>query len=419
MIVRFFYNLLWYLATPLIRRYLRKRARLAPAYLDHWDERFGRGFSSPARSPIWIHAVSVGETRAALPLVRALQQRWPDVPLLLTQMTPTGRACAQELFGDGVEIRYLPYDYPGSVRRFFETYRPRFGVLMETELWPNLIRAAHVSGTPIFLANARLSEKSFHGYQRFSWLISPAVRMLTAIAAQTEADALRLEALGARNVQVCGNTKYDFQPPAAQLELGRRWREALGLRRVVVCASTRAGEETLLLQAWKQAAPEALLVLVPRHPERFDEVAGLATGYGFCTGRRSRQELPVAATEVWIGDSMGEMFAYYALADLVFMGGSLLPLGGQNLIEPASIGVPVLMGPSTFNFSDASARAFACGAAIQVADADAMLVCVRELLADDARRTEMARAGQAFSQAHRGASERIVALVSAHLPNDV
>jgi 3-deoxy-D-manno-octulosonic-acid transferase len=416
MIWRFFYSLLWYLATPLIKHYLRKRARQAPDYLDHWDERFGRAQATQKqKQAIWVHAVSVGETRAALPLVRALRERWPDAPLLITQMTPTGRATARTLYGDGVEIRYLPYDYPAAVRRFFAAYKPLFGILMETELWPNLIHAAKESQTPLFLANARLSEKSFNGYRRLPGLMAPAMRALGAVAAQSEGDAARLRALGGEQVVVCGNTKYDFDPPAAQLELGKRWRGAIGSRRVVVCASTRDGEEALILQAWREKTPDALLVLVPRHPERFAAVERLVRECGFHVECRSTAAPPSAAAQVWIGDSMGEMFAYYALADLVFMGGSLLPLGGQNLIEPASIGVPVLMGPSTFNFAEASAHAFAGGAALQVGDAAETVAVIKRLLHDDARRGAMAQAGLTFSRAHRGASARIVDLIATQL----
>ncbi|MBI3146730.1 MAG: 3-deoxy-D-manno-octulosonic acid transferase, partial [Pseudogulbenkiania sp.] len=250
MIWRTLYSGLWPLATPLIRRYLRKRAHKAPAYLEHWDERFGQRVEPAATGAIWVHAVSVGETRAALPLVAALRRRWPEAPLLITQMTPTGRATAEALYPDA-EVRYLPYDYPHAVRTFFEGYRPRFGVLMETELWPNLIHAAHDHGTPLFLANARLSEKSLKGYRKVAWLMAPALRRFRAIAAQTGDDAVRLQQLGADEVSVCGNTKYDFTPPEAALALGELFRARIGARPVLVCASTRDGEEALILDAWR------------------------------------------------------------------------------------------------------------------------------------------------------------------------
>jgi 3-deoxy-D-manno-octulosonic-acid transferase len=415
MIVRRLYSLVWFLALPWIRRYLKKRARQAPAYLEHWDERFGRAVTPISRNAIWVHAVSVGETRAALPLITALKERWPGVPLLVTQMTPTGRATALQLYGDEAEVRYLPYDFPDAVQRFIEVYRPKFGVLMETELWPNLIHAARQAGVPLFLANARLSAKSLKGYRRITWLIRPAVRALTAIAAQSDDDAQRLALLGADRIAVCGNTKYDFTPPQDQLVLGDQFRQLMGRRQVLVCASTRQGEELLILQAWKQQTSDCLLILVPRHPERFNEVGALAQEHGFSVQYRSDGKPVEPSTRVWIGDSMGEMFAYYRAADLVFIGGSLLPLGGQNLIEPASIGIPVLMGPSTFNFSQASRLAFACQAALQVEDASDLVVKVNELLGDPDRRCAMHEAALDFSVAHRGASRRIVEMIATSL----
>lgn len=410
------YSLLWWVATPLIRRYLKKRARKAPAYLQHWDERFGQARLPQATGAIWIHAVSVGETRAALPLIQAIRQRWPDAPLLLTQMTPTGRETACQLYPDA-EVRYLPYDYPGAVRDFLAIWQPRFGVLMETELWPNLLHAARQQGVPVFLANARLSEKSLRGYRRIQGLISPALRDLTAIAVQSQQDAERLQQLGAVSPQVCGNTKYDFTPPAAMAELAAQFRQRIGSRPVFICASTRDGEEQLILQAWQQAeVGNTLLVLVPRHPERFDSVAAQAQGMGFAVQRRSDNSNIAAHTSIWLGDSMGELFAYYGCADVAFVGGSLQPLGGQNLIEPASLGLPVLFGPSMFNFSQASELALQAGAALQVADADALVQQALGLLQDEARRQQMHRAALVFTAAHRGASQRIVQLLQAHLP---
>ncbi|WP_028535051.1 lipid IV(A) 3-deoxy-D-manno-octulosonic acid transferase [Paludibacterium yongneupense] len=416
MIARGLYGLLWYAATPLIKRYLKKRARRAPAYLEHWEERFRGDGPAASQGAIWIHAVSVGETRAARPLVDALRERWPDAPLLVTQMTPTGRAIAVELYGAQAAIRYLPYDHPRHVQDFLQKWRPRFGVLMETELWPNLVHAAHELDIPLFLANARLSDKSYRGYRRVGSLIRATLSELSGVAAQGVDDAERLGRLGAHDPAVCGNTKYDFLPPADKLAQGAEFRRALGTRPVLVCASTREGEEALILQAWRRRRPDGcLLVLVPRHPERFDAVAEQATALGFELERRSRNCSPAASCDVWLGDSMGEMFAYYAAADLVFVGGSLLPLGGQNLIEAASVGVPVLMGPSTFNFAEASARAFAAGAALQVEDADAMVEAAEALLRDEPRRRAMGAAAAAFCAAHRGASARIVAFIASRL----
>ncbi|MBV8679856.1 MAG: 3-deoxy-D-manno-octulosonic acid transferase, partial [Aquitalea sp.] len=339
-----------------------------------------------------------------------------DAPLLLTQMTPTGRETARQLYPDA-EVRYLPYDYPGAVRDFLARWQPRFGVLMETELWPNLLHAARKQGVPVFLANARLSEKSLRGYRRIQGLIGPALRDLTAIAAQSRQDAERLQQLGAVKPQVCGNTKYDFTPPAAMAQLAAQFRQRIGQRPVFICASTRDGEEALILQAWQQAAVgNALLLLVPRHPERFDSVAALAQDMGFAVQRRSQQQDIAPNTSIWLGDSMGELFAYYGCAEVAFVGGSLLPLGGQNLIEPASLGLPVLFGPSMFNFAEASQLALQAGAAQQLADADALVAQALSLLHDQARCQQMRTAALTFTAAHRGASQRIVALLQAHLP---
>lgn len=415
MILRALYSAVWMLATPLIRRYLRKRARRAPDYLEYWDERFGTGFKPAATGAIWIHAVSVGETRAAQPLIEALRQQWPEASFLITQMTPTGRACAMALYGDFAEVRYLPYDRASAVRDFIHSYQPRFGVLMETEIWPNLIAATHRAGIPLFLANARLSEKSYRGYRKVACLIAPALQQLSAVAAQNQADAERLKRLGAGDIRVCGNTKYDFSPPSAQLALGDQFRARIGSRQVVVCASTRDGEEKLILEAWRHRGSDCLLVMVPRHPERFKEVGKLAREAGFTVQYRSDQMPLSSQTDVWIGDSMGELFAYYRTADLVFIGGSLLPLGGQNLIEPASLGVPVLMGPSTFNFADASAQAFSSGAAIQVRDAEEFVAKVNYLLCQPDLCAGMRQAALGFSAANRGASQRILDLICSRL----
>jgi len=416
MIARLLYSALWPLLMPLVKRYLNKRARKAPAYLEHWDERFGRDLPrGDGREVIWLHAVSVGETRAALPLVKLLRQQYPAARFVITQMTPTGRATALQLYPDA-EIRYLPYDSAGNMRRFIAALRPKLGVLMETELWPNLLHACRAAGVPLFLVNARLSEKSLRGYRRIGPLIRPAMRALTAVAAQSEADAERLRQLGAARVQVCGNSKYDFTPPAEQLAVGQTFRQHIGNRPVWVCASTRDGEEALILQAW-QAAPrgDALLLLVPRHPERFDSVATLAASMGFAVQRRSDGQPVRQGTQVWVGDSMGELFAYYAAADVAFVGGSLLDFGSQNLIEPASIGLPVLIGPSTYNFAEAASLALAAGAARQVADAQSLVSAALALLQDADARQQMREAGLAFTAQHRGASQRMLQLIGSQV----
>ncbi|KAF4516559.1 hypothetical protein B566_EDAN003306 [Ephemera danica] len=359
---RFAYSVLLYLITPLIWLRLLWRSRRQPGYLRNIGERYGFYRKPAPKNLIWVHAVSVGETRAAQPLIESLQARWPDHRILLTSMTPTGREAGHEVYGEGVLQTYLPYDYPGAVRRFFRHFSPAFGVLMETEVWPNLLAAAKQNSVPVVLANARLSERSAKGYGRVSALARPAFGALAGVAAQTADDAGRIRALGVCRIEVCGNLKFDVSPPVERIALGQSWRAALGTRPVWLAASTREGEEALVLAAWRRLAiPAALLVLVPRHPQRFDAVAALLEQGKVPFFRRSAG-LPGPEERVWLGDSMGEMAAYYALADIAFVGGSLLPLGGQNLIEAAACGCPVLVGPHTFNFRQATEDAIAAGA---------------------------------------------------------
>ena len=412
MMARLLYSLLLNLATPLIALRLLWRARRQPEYLAHIGERLGFYRDKASQPLIWVHAVSVGETRAAQPLIAALRARWPTHRILLTGMTPTGRAAGHEVYGDSVMQAYLPYDYPGAVDRFFRHFSPAFGVLMETEIWPNLMAASRYHHIPVILANARLSARSARGYSRLAALARPAFAALHGVAAQTADDGARLAALGAVNVEICGNLKFDVTPAADKQALGRQWRQQLGARPVWLAASTREGEEEHLLAAWQAAArTDALLVLVPRHPQRFDEVGQLIERTGLSWQRRSAG-LPAETTAVWLGDSMGEMAAYYQLADLAFIGGSLLPLGGQNLIEAAACGCPVLIGPHTFNFQQASNDAIAAGAARRVEDAAALVRQVNALLADTAARRDMAEAAVAFAAAHRGATQRTLALIA-------
>ena len=408
---RLLYSLLLYLATPLIWLRLLWRARRQPEYLHHLAERHAL-YGRPATARlIWVHAVSVGETRAAQPLIEGLLARWPEHRILLTGMTPTGREAGRAVYGDRVLQAYLPYDYPGASRRFLRHFSPAFGVLMETEIWPNLLAAARRQQVPVILANARLSVRSARGYGRLAALVRPAFAALAGVCAQTAGDAARLAGLGAGPVEVCGNIKFDVAPANDQLQLGATWRQALGQRPVWLAASTREGEEMLVLAAWRQLAlPGALLVLVPRHPQRFAEVAALLTQQGLVWQRRSAG-LPGAATEVWLGDSMGEMAAYYRLADLAFIGGSLLPLGGQNLIEAAACACPALVGPHTFNFLQATEDAIAAGAARRVADVPALAGAVGELLGDAGQLAAMRQAAGGFARAHQGATQRMLELI--------
>ena len=414
--VRLAYALLWYCLTPLIWLRLAWRARKQPEYLQNLGERYGFYRQTPFNRLIWVHAVSVGETRAAQPLIEGLLAQWPEHRILLTGMTPTGRQTGAEVygarFGERVIQVYLPYDYPGAVRRFFAHFNPAFGVLMETEIWPNLLAAAKTAGVPVVLANARLSARSARGYGRFDALVRPAFAALAGVAAQTSGDARRLGELGAPTVDVCGNLKFDVTPGPDKLLLGQRWRAALNGRPVWLAASTREGEEPLVLAAWRQVAPSgALLVLVPRHPQRFDAVAALVREAGLSCVRRS-DGLPQADTAVWLGDSMGEMAAYYALADLAFIGGSLLPLGGQNLIEAAACGCPVLVGPHTFNFLQATEDALSAGAARRIQDETELGATVAGLLADPVQLAGMREAAVSFARAHQGAAGRTLAFIA-------
>jgi 3-deoxy-D-manno-octulosonic-acid transferase len=411
--LRALYTLVLHLALPFLPLRLWWRGRREPGYRRDIGQRFGRYGAPPGRPTIWIHAVSLGETRAAQPLVAALRARYPDHAFLVTHMTATGREAAASLYGDFATLAFLPYDLPWAVRRFVAHFRPALGVLMETELWPNLVRECRASGVPLLLANARLSEKSARGYARIDSLARATLGDLAAIGAQTESDAARLAALGARAVTVTGNVKFDLAPSPAMLERGRELRALFGERPVLLAASTREGEETLLLDALGRAPlAGALVVIVPRHPQRFDEVAGLMRTRGIEFVRRSDARPVPPGCSYALGDSMGEMTAYYAAADLAFVGGSLVPLGAQNLIEACAVGTPVAVGPSTFNFAQAVDEAVKAGAAIQVPDADTLVREAARLLADAGMRRRMGEAGKRFCAAHRGATERTMALVA-------
>jgi 3-deoxy-D-manno-octulosonic-acid transferase len=407
-IARGLYTLFGYLAMPAALFYWWWRGRKQPAYREHLAERFGF-YSQAFSDAVWIHSVSVGETRAAMPLVNALRRAYPELRILLTHITPTGRETAAQLYGDQVTSVYLPYDTPDCVGRFLRHFRPRLCILIETELWPNLMHGSAARGLPLFLVNARLSEKSLQGYLKFRALIAPVVRTLRLVAAQTEADAQRLRTLGAANVRVCGNLKFDIHAPEELLQRGRAWRERIGATRsVFLAASTREGEEPLLLDTLDRLPAEALLILVPRHPQRFNEVAALLKARGLAFARRGAEAMPDATTRVWLGDSMGELFAYYAACDLAYVGGSLLPLGGQNLIEAAACGKPVLVGPHTFNFAGATRLALEAGAALQLPDAGALMEQAARLLRNPAERMRMGEATLRFARQHQGATKKVM-----------
>lgn len=406
---RVVYALAWLIAAPLALVRLWWRGRKQPGYRTHVGERFGRYAPCEAAPRIWIHAVSLGETRAAAPIVEALAQRHPKHRILVTHMTPTGRAAGEELFGDRVERAWLPYDLGFAVRAFVRHFRPEMGILLETELWPRLISECKSNGIPVALANARLSERSARRYARFPSIARWALGNLAGIAAQTAADARRFVSLGAAEVEVIGNVKFDLEVPADVEPRGRELRALLGVDRPVwVAGSTRDGEEALILDAFREAAPEVLLVLVPRHPQRFEEVARLAQARGFEIARRSAGAGVSASTRVVVGDTLGEMLVYYAAADVVLMGGSFLEYGSQNLIEPCALGRPVIFGRHTYNFEQAAEGALAASAAIRVEDPLQALREAANLTRDAERSARMGENARAFVQAHRGATRRLV-----------
>jgi 3-deoxy-D-manno-octulosonic-acid transferase len=405
----------WF-AAPFAALYLLWRSRKQPEYRGHWGERFGwaRYERTSSRPLLWLHAVSVGETRAAEPLIVALLEQYPQHDLLLTHMTPTGRdtgrSISEKWMGRITQV-YLPYDLPFAVRRFLRAFRPVVGIGMETETWPNLLAIAREEGVPMVLVNARLSEKSLAQAQRTPNLVREAARNFTLVLAQTEADAERMRRVGAERVEVVGNLKFDYTPPPQLIALGRRLRVALGSRPLLLFASTREGEEALILDALQSLGSRARVMLVPRHPQRFDDVAGLLSSRGIRFARRSQQ----GDLDSWksgsdpdflLGDSMGEMALYYAAADVALIGGSLLPLGGQNLIEACAVGTPVVVGPHMFNFAQATTDAIEAGAALRAATPAEAIAQMHAIAEDGARRQAMSDAALRFAARHRGATER-------------
>ena len=414
-----FYRLLLTLVVPFALLRLWWRGRKQPGYRQHIRERFGFIDVPQDRPILWLHAVSVGETRAAEPLVRALLEHYSDHRILLTHMTPTGRATSTSLYRDPrVVIAYVPYDLSGAVDRFLKRVRPQLGLLMETEIWPNLILRSRHQNVPVMLINARLSERSARRYGRFQKHIQPVLAALSGTGAQTTADAERLAALGAKPVDVTGNLKFDVRINPTLQTLGCSWREGLpGSRPVWLAASTREGEEGIILaahHALRARHPDLnpLLILVPRHPQRFDEVAAQIAREGFELRRRS-EGLPDGNTQVWLGDSMGEMVAYYSMTDVAVIGGSLLPFGGQNLIEAAACGAPLIIGPHTYNFQAAAELAENSGAAhrLQIVSSEALADAVAILLTDEMARRQAHAAAADFVGSATGATERTMALI--------
>ncbi len=418
---KFVYSFLLYLALPFVPLKLLWRGIKQPAYLKHWGERFGFYGAAVGNVPIiWLHCVSVGETRAAEPLVKQLKATYPNYQILITHGTPTGRETSEAIFGDDVWRVYLPYDVPFAINGFLKHFNIAIGLLMETELWFNLMAKCKAREIPLLLLNARLSEKSAKGYAKLGQLATEGVQCLTAIAAQSQDDLSRFQTLGAQNISITGNLKFDVAPPADSASKGDKLRELLSNKRTIFLASsTRKGEEKRILEAVKDLdilTGNLLTIIVPRHPERFNEVEAIIQSAGFRYQRKSQLFEPLDSNiQVLLGDSMGELFTYYAACDFTFIGGSLLKYGGQNLIEAASMGKPILIGKHTFNFTEATKNAVRAGAAIRVKDTADLNHRVQYLLHNTAKRKTMSQAALRFSDESTGASTRMMKLITQYL----
>jgi 3-deoxy-D-manno-octulosonic-acid transferase len=418
---RTLYTLLFHLGLPLVALRLWLRARKAPAYRQRIAERFAVGLPAMRQGGIWVHAVSVGESIAAAPMIRALLERYPDAPVTVTCMTPTGSERIRAMFAQEPRIQhcYLPYDLPWAAGRFLDHVQPRLGIIMETELWPNHIDQCARRGIPVMLANARLSERSARGYGRFARLTRPMLAQMSGFAVQTEVEARRFIDLGARPecVTVTGSIKFDLNIDPQLLESAARLREQWQTtgRPVWIAASTHAGEDESVLAAHRQVLashPDALLILVPRHPERFGSVHDLCQQQGFATVRRSTGQDVTLATSVLLGDTMGELLFLYALADVAFVGGSLVPNGGHNLLEPAALAKPVLSGPHLFNFLEIAAMLRSAGALEEVNDTKALAAAVLRLFDQPEIARSRASAGLSVMKANQGALQRLLDLIT-------
>ena len=420
--VRLAYTVALYCAVPFLVGRLLWRGRRDSTYLRRIGERFGLGGRIAAhRGCVWIHAVSVGEVQAAAPIVKALRSLYPDETIVVTSTTATGAGRVSKAFGGGVVHRYFPFDLPGSVARFLNRIAPRVAIIMETEIWPNLLAECRRRGIPVILANVRLSERSATGYRRFRGLFAPVLRDVAAIAVQSGEDARRIASIGAPPdiIDVTGSTKFDIPMLASLREEAAALRRIWGSSRGIwIAASTHDGEEALVLDAFERVLdglPGSLLVLVPRHPERFREVAAYVRRRGFEPAMRSQRPVECADVKVFVGDTMGELPLFYAAADVAFVGGTLVERGGHNVLEPAALGLPVLFGPHVFNFASISRRLIEAGGARTVGDAAGLGRAVVDYLRDaDLRHTTGAK-GRAFVEGNRGAGDRVVALISPHL----
>lgn len=420
---RLYTPLLW-LLLPLALLRLLWRSRRVPAYRQRWRERLAFYPVAPSPAAVWLHAVSVGEVQAAQPLIRHLRDRDAANGVLVTTTTPTGAQRLAGLFSEPVPHLYTPFDLPPVVRRFLDRVRPRLVVVMETEVWPNLLKECAARRIPVILANARLSERSASGYARLGRFARATFGRFALVAAQSASDAARLQRLGVpgERLRVTGSAKFDLHLPGSLRERAEVMRRTWGSERPVwVAASTHDGEEELLLAAhrWVRAQwPTALLVLVPRHPERFERVASLVLRQGWALARRSRPEPCSAKTGVFLGDSMGELPVFLAAADAAFIGGSLVPVGGHNLVEAAAVGVPAAIGPHSFNFASVTETLIQAGAAVQVADARALARQITAWLGDAAERARIGENGLWVVAENRGATQRLIELVEEQLAGE-
>ncbi len=419
--MRYLYTLAMFLVTPLLLVRLIARGVRSKPYQRRWPERFGF-FQAPGFSgSLWVHAVSVGEVNAAEPLIKALQRDYPNAPIVITTVTPTGMQRVRQLFGDSVFHVYLPYDLPFSVGRFLKRIRPRLALIVETEIWPNLYFACRHRGIPLMIVNARLSERSMRGYRPMRGLARSALRCVSKIAAQSRTDAARYRLLGAdpQKVVVSGNMKFDMPIPDGAVEAGAVMREHWGPRRPVwMAASTHEGEELAVLDAHLKVLkrlPDALLLLAPRHPERFRLVENAVRSLGFNVATRSGDQVPSPSSQVFVIDAMGQLMPFFAASDVAFVGGSLVPIGGHNVLEPAALSVPVLVGPHTFNFEGITGSLIQQGGADRVDNIEQLGPSVLELLLDSGRRDRMGQAAQQVFERERGAVGRIVTMIDALL----
>ncbi len=416
---RLLYTFLFYLALPFLLFRLWWRGLKAPAYRKRWLERLGFNYAKAENTeqPIWIHAVSVGETLAIVPLVKLLQARHPGIPIVMTTMTPTGAERVEVTFGEGVTHYYCPYDIPCAIQRFLTHVNPRGCVIVETELWPNLVNACSQRNIPVLVANARLSERSAKGYARFGLMAEQMLQQIECIAVQNSNDGERFLSLGVppSSLEVTGSIKFDVKVPDGEERLAFALRELWGQSRpVLIGASTHEEEEAALLQAYQgllTCYPELLLVVVPRHPERFDHVAELIKQQNFKLARRSLGQQPNQATQVYLGDTMGELMKLLAAADIAFIGGSLIERGGHNPLEPAVLRKPVLMGPHFYNFQLICDSLSRVGALTVISTADELAAEVKRLLNNPESMAKQGQAGYRFVQDNQGALEKLYALV--------